>query len=247
LGWWDAADLDTITETSGLVSQWDDKSGDNRHLYQADGAYQPESGLTSFNNLNVINSYGSEWMSVDNASRFNDFQYRVFVVAKDSKTYQAWGICGNMDLFGNTGGWSLQYYDGGIQWNKYNIAGLNSRTCDAAKTDKFTLSHSYLKLDGSLKSNITVFDNGTRRFTEVTPSNVYDSSASYFSLFCLGYEADLATARFKLDGSIAEVIIAPNTMGYEDYRKIEGYLAWKWGIEADLDTGHQYRYAPPLL
>ncbi len=39
--WLDAKDIGTITESSGLVSQWDDKSGNGRHITQGMGAKQP--------------------------------------------------------------------------------------------------------------------------------------------------------------------------------------------------------------
>ena len=41
LAWYDASDTDTITESLGAVSQWDDKSGNLRHLLQGTGSAQP--------------------------------------------------------------------------------------------------------------------------------------------------------------------------------------------------------------
>jgi len=26
---------------------------------------------------------------------------------------------------------------------------------------------------------------------------------------------------------------------------LEGYLAWKWGLQSFLDTNHPYKYRPP--
>lgn len=39
--WLDATDSDTITESGGSVSQWDDKSGNANHAVQASGSLQP--------------------------------------------------------------------------------------------------------------------------------------------------------------------------------------------------------------
>ena len=52
LGWWDAADTGTITATGGSVDQWNDKSGNGRHL--VDGATAPTTGATTINGLNVL-------------------------------------------------------------------------------------------------------------------------------------------------------------------------------------------------
>jgi hypothetical protein len=32
-----------------------------------------------------------------------------------------------------------------------------------------------------------------------------------------------------------------------DRQKIEGYLAWKWGIQASLPAAHPYRNAAPTF
>ena len=51
IGWWDASDVTTITETSGLVSSWADKAGG---AALASGAPQaPGIGTRSLNGVNV--------------------------------------------------------------------------------------------------------------------------------------------------------------------------------------------------
>lgn len=50
------------------------------------------------------------------------------------------------------------------------------------------------------------------------------------------------------DGEIAEVIYCSGqdwASSTSDRDKIEGYLAWKWGLEGDLPTGHPYKTSPP--
>ena len=49
----------------------------------------------------------------------------------------------------------------------------------------------------------------------------------------------------KSDAQIAEVIIYNVSLADADCRKIEGYLAWKWGLQASLPVGHTYKYAAP--
>lgn len=41
IGWWDATDESTITEVGGTITQWDDKSGNTRHLVQPIATKQP--------------------------------------------------------------------------------------------------------------------------------------------------------------------------------------------------------------
>ena len=49
----------------------------------------------------------------------------------------------------------------------------------------------------------------------------------------------------KSDAQIAEVIIYNVQVADADCRKIEGYLAWKWGLQASLPAGHPYLSAAP--
>lgn len=52
--WLDASDLSTITEISGLISQWDDKSGNSRHAVQGISTLRPSTGLAAQNGKNVL-------------------------------------------------------------------------------------------------------------------------------------------------------------------------------------------------
>jgi hypothetical protein len=55
--WLDASDTSTITQSSNLVSQWNDKSGYARHMTQGTSVNQPTTGA-SVNGLNAI-TFGS--------------------------------------------------------------------------------------------------------------------------------------------------------------------------------------------
>jgi hypothetical protein len=48
IGWYDAQDAASITQSSGAVSQWNDKSGKGNHVVQATGANQPSYSATGF-------------------------------------------------------------------------------------------------------------------------------------------------------------------------------------------------------
>lgn len=52
--WYDASVASSITSSATKVSQWNDLSGNGRHLTQATGALQPVTGTTTQNSKNVI-------------------------------------------------------------------------------------------------------------------------------------------------------------------------------------------------
>lgn len=49
----------------------------------------------------------------------------------------------------------------------------------------------------------------------------------------------------KFAGFIAEILIFADALVQADREKVEGYLAHKWGIAANLDAGHPYKSSPP--
>jgi len=52
--WYDASDTATITSSSNLVSQWNDKSANAKNLVQASSGNQPSTGLSTQNGRNLI-------------------------------------------------------------------------------------------------------------------------------------------------------------------------------------------------
>ena len=47
------------------------------------------------------------------------------------------------------------------------------------------------------------------------------------------------------DFSSGEVILIDKVLTLSDREKLEGYLAWKWGLQANLPAGHTYKSAAP--
>ena len=56
----------------------------------------------------------------------------------------------------------------------------------------------------------------------------------------IGTRADSVT---KLTASVAEVIVYSTTPSEPQRQNIEGYLAWKWGLQ--LPASHPYKNYPP--
>ena len=48
-----------------------------------------------------------------------------------------------------------------------------------------------------------------------------------------------------LTGFISEIVSTTTILSTDDRQKLEGYLAWKWGLEANLPVGHPYKNAAP--
>jgi hypothetical protein len=54
-----------------------------------------------------------------------------------------------------------------------------------------------------------------------------------------------ATFAEPLKGSIYEIVMLPSVADTTTRQKLEGYLAWKWGLTANLPAGHPYKTIGP--
>jgi hypothetical protein len=50
-----------------------------------------------------------------------------------------------------------------------------------------------------------------------------------------------------LVGGFAEIVFLTGTTNDIDRQKMEGYLAWKWGLQGQLPAGHRYKDAAPTV
>lgn len=66
-----------------------------------------------------------------------------------------------------------------------------------------------------------------------TPGN---ANALLFSLFNSGNSCQ---------GDWGEIVLSDAPLSSTDAQKLEGYLAWQWGQQGSLPSGHPYKSAPP--
>jgi len=94
-------------------------------------------------------------------------------------------------------------------------------------------------------SNLTLFSNGTavtgiaNRFGGALPTW---TPSDIGNLFVIGGRADNGA---NINANYHEVVVFNTTLGTSDRQLVEGYLAWKWGLQASLPGGHPYRSAAP--
>lgn len=91
--WFSAADLDTITAASNLVSAWANKGSAGGSAVQATGSLQPSSGLSTINGRNVIDCVdGTTIMNLTGLSLTGGTRttYTVFQIASASDFKTVW-------------------------------------------------------------------------------------------------------------------------------------------------------------
>jgi hypothetical protein len=230
--WHDAYDEDTITDTAGDVSQWDDKSGNSAHLKQTIGGDQPTTGTGQINNLNAIDFNGTaDWFRYDSLWSMLDKQMFFVCESRDTTTdFQMFFSQFTNNIYlctAKTTG--LLRYGGGAQryptW--VSTLGMVDDTPALVWWQTGTGSNT---LQGGVNGTIedsTYTDDGDGT-TDLDSVGARYGSQNYWN------------------GYMGEIIVT-GILTTAERQKVEGYLAHKWGLESSLPVGHPYLTDVPLI
>ncbi len=224
LFWYDAADQSTVTSSAGKVSSWADKGPNGYNLTQSTSSYQPSYQTTGWNS--------------------------------GTKPYLDWGNVSNAKSLVNTTSMNVReifvvaQFDGGSTFG--NFEGL------VAPSNASIIIFTGVYSGTSWYPSGTVF--GTNFFLNgetaagappmpglASPGLVHGRTSTLTTIpgFTVGMDRDYNTLNRGWRGKIAEVIGYTSALTVSERQKIEGYLAWKWGIQSSLVTGHPYQSVKP--
>lgn len=239
--WLDASDSSTITLNGSTVSQWNDKSGNARHVSQATATNQPTYSATGLNGKGSLSFDGSDdILSTPTAFPSLD-NFSVFVVASGNAiaANQERGI---VAIDNGTGsGYISGYWFERSSWGQALTSYISSATVGAPlnslPTNGFTA-----KILGQVRTkNVdhALFIDGN--FYNVTANNTTLTATIPSNRLYIGRSA------LTYSGTISEVTVFNTSLSTTDRQKLEGYFAWKWGLEANLPAGHPFRNIPPTV
>lgn len=234
-GWWDASNADSINpSTGGAIIEWNDLSGNNRNFGPRSGTsstpvFVPANNEVTFSNVSSLDG------TFTNTEVLNGDVVMVGVLSATT-FYPAKNWHGQLQLtnlsqagvcFGKSNGGGVAYY---------NSVGAGSALWP--NNDPATRMPSYQRtgtdLEYYLEGELASSNTGVTSLANSGSQTMYMGNGSY------GYYG--ATA----GGSYNEfVVLAGANATAANRQKTEGYLAWKWGLEADLPVGHPYKNAPP--
>ncbi|NDG54211.1 MAG: hypothetical protein EBY39_14500 [Flavobacteriia bacterium] len=234
--WLDASDNSSITSFENKVAKWSDKSSTGLHLYAKNGAgYQPIVASNSLHGKNTIRTTGFETMESDSVSiQFGE----IFVVCKWSGSSTQWdnevngfiaGLSdtadiGNGNIFygqsGNSDFGSLSLFNGDFY--------LNGTKISDDRLNRTVLPTLAASSGGMINA----------RVLSSFGSAIIDGIGLGFKGFDAGY--------FHWIGDYAEIICYDELLSEQDRQKVEGYLAYKWGLQSALPAGHPYIEERPI-
>lgn len=231
-GWYDASDAASITDTgAGAVSQWNDKSGNVRHLTQGTGGARPTTGTNSQNGLNVLTFDSGDFLAAATAADWKFLHATggsttFFVANYTTGTKTVLGtaaystsstgvvMAGNGGAFysiGVRGGGAANYEDTSATWagGAYNVVAVRLDTGNGTAA-----SRCQINIDGGAS----------------TGNNALTNAASTSNpAFALHVGRVTSGGANPFIGQIAEIIIYNTLLGTSDRQLVEAYLKTKWG------------------
>ena len=224
--WLDAADTATITYSSGSnVSQWSDKSGLGNNATQSTSTSQPISGSVSTNGKNVLNFTGKSMIY----PTINNTTITVFCIYNNT-TFVPYGPPVNVGPFAFF--YAAPNSKVGIGRLAVTDEVLASWSSAGLTTSQYVIYGGTVSVSGNTTSFL--YFNGTQVAT------VSVNSSGGTSAYSVGDSINNMTS-----GNIAEVLIYNSVLSTTDRQKVEGYLAWKWGLQTSLPGAHPYYGAAP--
>jgi hypothetical protein len=229
--WLDFSDTSTITDSLGIVSKVNDKSGNANNVTQPAGASQPQTSIQTINGLNVITFDGTD-------------DYFVSPIGLGD-VFTAYFIGDTTTSGGRSPFWCEEVVS---STKNFTFSLSNTITYDqfppSGGSASFGLSEgiNVVSVNQQAANSRDVYDNGNLGASSV---EAYSGSAPV--TFSLG--ARLAGNNY-FNSWIGEVVIALTDIPLADRQRIEGYLAWKWGpvaLVALLPVSHPYKSAPPMV
>jgi hypothetical protein len=245
--WLDAADSSTVTASSSLISEWRDKSGNARHVTAA-GSLRPTYVSASLNNRNIINAAGTgssgnrQRLTNTNAALFrNVSQMSAFTVARKPNT-----VAGDQTMVTILTSAPNTRFAVNKGAASVLVTPVRRLAADSLATINGTSTHTAYSVIGSTVNFDTttgeIWVNGTREGlnTSVGTAGLTENNAGDLTLFM-----DLNGALPDSVTDMGEMILLNRVPLTLERQKIEGYLAHKWGLEANLPNDHPYKTTGP--
>lgn len=214
--WVDSADTTSFTLSGSNVVSVTDKSSNAYVLSNsANFTYRPLAFNTTYSAF--VGSGGTGTLGVNASFTTGALPYTFFAV-------------------GNSTGDNNTYL--------YDSVDVNNRNAVFASTDYMwpvglaggNMNANYLIVDVWSSVLNVAYLNGTQSGSIVsTPPNMIGIT--------LGGRCLLDSGGYQ--GALCEVLFYKGVLSTTDRQIVEGYLAWKWGIQANLPAGHPYKSAAP--
>lgn len=234
--WYDAADTITIAHTNDTVSAWYDKSGNNRNLTSI--VNTTKTNTRTLNSKNVLDFQTANISLAQNYAESNNSGHVFMVFASDQTSFSNNGGARlfNISLSSTNNRLYAGFGINIFQNDKIGIR-LGDVTGDDIVHSQNITTNPYILYGGrNFQTGGVLYINGTLVGTDNTLSNTNGHTVRSIQIG--------GDSNGYLDGYVAEFLFTL-TINATTRQKLEGYLAHKWGLTANLPSDHPYKAQPP--
>jgi hypothetical protein len=249
--WLDADDASTITLNGTDVVQWDDKSGNGRNASQPTASFQPTYLATGFNGKPTLQTDGSDALELGVTSlgknvggltcamvglhpagvTFTSNANELFISTGTNSASTRFAVTPNPSTS------AINHY--GIAGRRLDADGyttVSSSTASLANRGNPWIRIAQRAYSDGVANHWT---DGTQDMTnEVVGTQGAGNTSDTDSLRTVLFNG---VSSLPNGSQLSEIVLTHSTMTTDDRQKLEGYLAWKWGLEANLPNNHPYR------
>ena len=246
--WLDADDSSTITLNGSTVSQWDDKSGNGRHVSQATAVNQPTYQSTGLNGKGTLNFNGkfiqaqTAWVNYTNG-------LQVISVFRNRNT--ATSVSYANRIAGGSPQTRLQniVIPSGNEFQSRIFGHADATEAWIGRASPMPTLNQWTILGtlyngGNNNSAVEIYLNAQKSDTTNNSNGVFSKQTTTSSIpLAIGAQANGGTLT---TGDYAEFIVIQDALSTTDRQRLEGYLAHKWGLIANLPSDHPFKSTPPI-
>lgn len=250
--WLDATDTSTLTmNASNKVSKWIDKSRNAFQFVQNTLGNQPTYTANSQNGKATITfaSASSNYLAGPANFAIGTSSFALFAVCNFSDATSA-GTVFAKSFYGNQTGRFFINRDAGATNATLNMIYVHSSTWLTSTSDTYTPVGSYRLLElvvNRTEGKDYSYQNGNQLSTlTITDTTNYTANSNLMLIGAYNNTATTVISGYFLNGNVAEIIAYKDMDLDKSTREtIEGYLAWKWGLQARLPGTHAYKNSAP--
>lgn len=247
--WLDAADTTTVSKP---LTRWLDKSGNNNHADARLGFGAPGNAIRTDALVNSLrlgvggNGATTRLTLTDSATPFVNTSFTTFIVERrgSGKNYNY--IFGGTGTTTNTNLQATYVVSGGNSF-RFGFFGndLDAGVPAFVNTEPYRIWSLVCKGNSVGDSVATtgreIWLNGTLATSDLNSATLTSNAGtSLFNMSSTGILTEYG------DGHTRELLSYTRFLNSGDRQKVEGYLAWKWGLQGNLPVGHAYNSAAPV-
>lgn len=217
--WLDAANTASITSSGGLVSQWNDLSGNANHA-TASGTDRPTTNATTRNGRNVLDFNGSNVLGLTSTITLGAAWTVAAVAVKAGVSNKSVLIVGNIGVdYATYLTLPLSATSGTPYMGTYNSTGPSFYTTNGPSSYTVTNWVSLIGVvAGTGATDTTLYQNGTA-------GTAGQGGMVGQTLKWVGY---YSPTTYSLQGSIGELIVVPRALSAGERTTLQTYLRAKW-------------------